>query len=98
MSLWHWWQQQAPTVLTTIGIGSIFGKVFIMRPLKRFIKATVIQATKPIQPDANGGKSLPDIAVTLAKIETTINGIDTRLRIVDKRLDRHIEQHVVGGV
>ena len=92
MNWWHWWSTQAPTVGTTLGVGGVFGKFFIVNPLRRFIK----EQTRPIQPDANGGKSLADVAVKLAAIEVTINGIDQRLIIVDKRLDRHIEQHVGG--
>lgn len=92
MNWWHWWQTQASTIGTTIAVGTVLGKFFVVNPLRKFIK----EQTKPIQPDANGGKSLPDVAIKLAAIQATINGIEQRLIIVDKRLDRHIEQHVGG--
>lgn len=94
---WHTWRDNAPTVLTTLTIGGFLYKRFIERPLRQFITDTVGTATKPIQPDANGGKSLPDVVVKLIAIETKIDAVDDRLRIVDKRLDRHIEQHVERG-
>lgn len=74
------------TIITTLG------RWFIVTPLKAYI-ATM---THPIQPDANGGKSLPDVAVKLTMIDGKLQAIEKQLTIVDKRLDRHIEQHVGG--
>jgi hypothetical protein len=50
--------------------------LFIVIPLKHYIK----EQTHPIQPTANGGRSLPDIARTVDRIE--------------KRLDEHITLHL----
>jgi hypothetical protein len=63
-------------VSLSIGILTVLGKLFIVIPLKSYIK----EQTHPIQPTANGGRSLPDIARTVDRIE--------------KRLDEHITLHL----
>lgn len=63
-------------VSLSIGILTVLGKWFIVNPLKSYIK----EQTHPIQPTANGGRSLPDIARTVDRIE--------------KRLDEHITLHL----
>ena len=60
----------------SIGILSALVKWFVVAPLKNFIK----EQTHPIQPYANGGRSLPDIARAVDRIE--------------KRLDEHITLHL----
>ena len=59
----------------SIGIVIVIGKWLVLIPLKNFIR----EQTYPIQPTANGGRSLPDIARTVDRIE--------------KRLDEHITLH-----
>jgi hypothetical protein len=63
-------------VSLSIGILTVLGKLFIVTPIKNYIK----EQTYPIQPSANGGRSLPDIARTVDRIE--------------KRLDEHITLHL----
>ena len=63
-------------VSLALGIVAVLGKWFIVKPLKHFIK----EQTYPIQPTSNGGRSLPDIARTVDRIE--------------KRLDEHITLHL----
>lgn len=68
-------------VFVSIAVGAItifttLARIFIIRPLKNFIR----EQTYPIQPSANGGRSLPDIAYTVARIE--------------KRLNEHIDFHL----
>jgi len=63
-------------VSLALGIIAILGKWLIVKPLQNFIK----EQTYPIQPTANGGRSLPDIARTVDRIE--------------KRLDEHITLHL----
>lgn len=60
----------------SIGILTVLVKWFVVAPLKAFIK----EHTYPIQPNANGGRSLPDIARAVDRIE--------------KRLDEHINLHL----
>jgi hypothetical protein len=67
-------------VATSLGIIAVLGKWIILNPLKAFIK----DQTYPIQPTANGGRSLPDIARTVDRIE--------------KRLDEHINLHLKDEV
>jgi hypothetical protein len=63
-------------VSLSLGIIALIGKWIIVTPLKSYIK----ELTHPIQPTANGGRSLPDIARTVDRIE--------------KRLDEHITLHL----
>ena len=63
-------------VSLSIGIIAALGKLLVVNPLKSYIK----EQTYPIQPTANGGRSLPDIARTVDRIE--------------KRLDEHITLHL----
>ena len=63
-------------VSLSIGILTVLGKWLIVTPIKNYIK----DQTYPIQPSANGGRSLPDIARTVDRIE--------------KRLDEHITLHL----
>jgi hypothetical protein len=68
--------QWLTVVSLSIGILTVLGKLFIVTPLKHYIK----EQTHPIQPTANGGRSLPDIARAVDRIE--------------KRLDEHITLHL----
>jgi hypothetical protein len=52
-----------------IGISSVAIKIFFINPLKAFIK----EQTYPIQPTANGGRSLPDVAASVRRIEDRLN-------------------------
>jgi hypothetical protein len=63
-------------VSLSTGILTILGKWLIVTPLKSYIK----ELTHPIQPTANGGRSLPDVARAVDRIE--------------KRLDEHITLHL----
>ena len=44
-------------VSLALGIVAMLGKFLIVNPLKSYIK----ELTNPIQPHANGGRSLPDL-------------------------------------
>ena len=63
-------------ILGTTSILAIVGKFFILGPLTRLID----DRTQPVQPHANGGLALPDVARTVERIEA--------------KLDRHIEWHM----
>lgn len=71
MSVLEW----LSTISLALGILVIIGKWLIVAPLKNFIK----EQTYPIQPFSNGGRSLPDIAQAVNRIE--------------RRLDEHMAQH-----
>jgi hypothetical protein len=50
-------------------------KYALLKPIKIYID----QATYPIHPEANGGRSLPDAIAGIGRIEKKINEIDQRL-------------------
>lgn len=58
----------------------MFIKWAIVKPIKTYID----MATYPISPTANGGKSLPDIANTVNRIETRMADIDYRLNSIEE--------------
>lgn len=57
------------SISLVLGITGIIFRLFILIPLKNFIK----EQTYPIQPSANGGRSLPDVAASVARIEQRLN-------------------------
>lgn len=79
-------------VTMSIGIITALGRWLVVIPLKRLIE----EHTRPIQPNANGGRSLPDVAKTTAEIKVAIQGLANQIDRVEGRLDTHIEQHVEG--
>lgn len=74
------------TLVTTLG------RWLIVQPLKRYIE----QQTHPIQPNANGGKSLPDVAVAIARVETKLDNVESWLTKVDQRFIDHVRDHDKG--
>lgn len=79
-------------VTMSIGIVTALGRWLVVIPLKRLIE----EHTKPIQPNANGGKSLPDVARATAEIKVAVESLAHQIDRVEGRLDTHIEQHVEG--
>jgi hypothetical protein len=58
----------------------MFIKWAIVKPIKAYIDT----ATYPIHPDSNGGRSLPDIAQTVNRIEARVGDIDYRLNSIEE--------------
>ena len=52
----------------------------IVKPIKAYID----QATYPIHPESNGGRSLSDVAQTVNRIEARIGEIDYRLNAIEE--------------
>jgi len=52
----------------------------IVKPIKAYID----QATYPIHPESNGGRSLNDVAHTVNRIESRIGEIDYRLNAIEE--------------
>lgn len=71
--------QYATATLAVIGLISVLYRVFVLVPLKRLIK----DMTYPIQPEANGGKSLPDIALGIEAIKFRIDRLERRIDQLD---------------
>lgn len=65
MSLIEW----LTAISLGIGILTVLLKVFFVIPIKNFIR----EQTYPLQPYANGGRSVPDIAHTVNRIEERLN-------------------------
>jgi hypothetical protein len=58
----------------------IFIKWAIVKPIKIYID----QATYPIHPEANGGRSLSDVAHTVNRIEARVGDLDYRLNNIEE--------------
>lgn len=58
-----------------LGVGGLIVKWAIVKPIKMYID----QATYPIQPNANGGKSLPDLVAQVEHVkDLLLEHIQTR--------------------
>ena len=55
-------------------------KYMVVRPLDR----RIIEKTQQIQPDANGGKSLADVALGIARVERKIENVIKRVDKLEK--------------
>lgn len=73
--------QYATASLAILALAGVLFRFFVLTPLKQFIK----DQTYPIQPNANGGKSLPDIADTVARIDKRLEGIERRVMRLETR-------------
>jgi len=58
----------------------MFIKWAIVKPIKTYID----QATYPIHPESNGGRSLNDVAQTVNRIETRMADLDHRLNSIEE--------------
>ena len=88
------WFQLISIVSTSITIIALIGKFFIVTPLKHYIR----EQTHSIQPNANGGKSLPDVAKNVIQIKATLEGLTHQVDKIETRVDSHIDQHARGEV
>jgi hypothetical protein len=64
-------------------IAVLFGmaiKWAIVKPIKAYIDT----ATYQIHPEANGGRSLSDVAQTVNRIETRLSDLDYRLNSIEE--------------
>jgi hypothetical protein len=77
--------QYAAAVSAILALLGIIVKFGILKPIKAYID----QATYAIHPDANGGKSLPDVICTLARIETKLDFLEDRIvKLETKRVKK----------
>jgi hypothetical protein len=61
--------QYAAALIAILSLGGMLVKWGIVKPIKQYID----HATYPIQPNSNGGKSLPDLINTVDEIKTLVN-------------------------
>ena len=72
---------QYAAALTAIAVLlGMFIKWAIVKPIKTYID----QATYPIHPESNGGRSLSDVAQTVNRIESNIKDLDYRLNSIEE--------------
>lgn len=72
--------QYAGAITAIALLFGMFVKWAILKPIKLYID----QATYPIHPTANGGKSLPDVVATVNRIESHIGNLDKRLVAIEE--------------
>lgn len=58
-----------------------------LRQLRRTIHDEIEEYTQPIQPTANGGLSLPDVARKVEKLEFTVDELKEDNKRIEKSLD-----------
>lgn len=67
--------QVLSVLLALASLIGLFVRFIVLLPLKAYIK----EQTYPIQPNANGGKSLPDIADTVRRIDHRLESVERRV-------------------
>jgi len=72
--------QYAGAIMAILILAGTAIKWGIVKPIKTYID----QATYPIHPQANGGRSLPDVALTVNRIELRMNDLDDRLNLIEE--------------
>ena len=72
--------QYAGALTAIFLLAGLLIKWVVIKPLKLYID----QATYPINPNANGGKSLPDAIAGITRIEQKIESIDIRLTRLER--------------
>lgn len=73
--------QYAASITAILALFGVIVKWGIVKPIKSYID----QATYPIHPNANGGRSLPDVISILARIETKIDLMEERIGKLEKK-------------
>ena len=61
--------QAAGSLIAILTLGGMLVKYGIVKPIKNYID----QMTRPIQPNANGGRSLPDVIDKVNEIKDLLN-------------------------
>jgi hypothetical protein len=76
--------QYAAAITAILVLVGMIIKWGIVKPIKTYID----QATAPIQPTANGGRSLPDVIAGIKRIETKIHILEERLTQLEGKKSR----------
>lgn len=61
--------QYAAALIAILTLGGMLVKWGIVKPIKQYID----HATYPIQPNSNGGKSLPDLIRTVDEVKSMVS-------------------------
>lgn len=74
---------QVALALTAIGsLILIIVKYVVVKPIQKYID----QATYQIQPYANGGKSLADVAQATKLIKERLDGLEVRISVIEHQI------------
>lgn len=74
---------QIALALTAIGtLVVIIVKYTVLKPIKKYID----QATYQIQPYANGGRSLADVARAVNSINERLDGLQARIQVIETQV------------
>jgi hypothetical protein len=76
--------QYAAAITAILVLFGMAIKWAIVKPIKVYID----QATYPIHPESNGGRSLNDVAQTVARIESKLKDVDERLIAVENHVTK----------
>lgn len=85
----------AVAVTAILGLIIFIGKISVWldrrrddnltKRVKEILEPIIKEATLPIQPNTNGGLSLPDVHTTLASFDNRFSAIEAKLGIHDRR-------------
>lgn len=73
----------AAAITAVLMLGGLIIRWFVVPPLKNMIR----ERTEPIQPNANGGKSLPDVALMLGRLSGQLDALTDRIESLESRLE-----------
>jgi hypothetical protein len=74
--------QYAAAITAILALFGIVVKWGIVKPIKNYIDI----ATRQINPNTNGGRSLSDVALGIARVERKIEGISKRVETLENTL------------
>jgi hypothetical protein len=80
--------QYAAAITAILILAGIAIKWGIVKPIKAYIDTM----TYAIQPHANGGKSLPDVAQAVHRIESNLKDLDYRLNNIEELVTKPTRQ------
>lgn len=72
--------QVLSAILAGVTLLGVLIRFLVLLPLKAYIK----EQTYPIQPTANGGRSLPDVVLGIEAIKFRIERLEKRLDTLEK--------------
>ena len=76
--------QYAGAIMAILILAGTAIKWGIVKPIKAYID----QATYPIHPESNGGRSLSDVSKTVNRIESKLTEVDERLVAVENHVTK----------